>query len=305
MASLGLKFLLAAATLLAAASSFAQTQSNNTPEKSSMNTPEVRPAAKTGFAAVDGLKLYYEVHGQRAAGQVPLLLVHGGVGAFEMFGPLLPALAAQRQVIVVDLQGHGRTADTERPFSLEAMGDDLAALLKQLDVPKADVLGYSLGGGAALRTVLRHPDLVRRLVLVSTPFKRSAWYPEVRSSFDQMKPETGAMMAQSPLAKMYPAVDWQRLFGKLGELMRRDYDLTQEIARIKAPTLLVFADADAVPASHMADFYKLLGGAQKDGGMDGSGRPASQLAVLPGFTHYNLLSSPLLQPAVEAFLNTP
>jgi pimeloyl-ACP methyl ester carboxylesterase len=153
--------------------------------------------------------------------------------------------------------------------------------------------------------VLRHPDLVRRLVLVSTPFKRSAWYPEVRSSFDQMKPETGAMMAQSPLAKMYPAVDWQRLFGKLGELMRRDYDLTQEIARIKAPTLLVFADADAVPASHMADFYKLLGGAQKDGGMDGSGRPASQLAVLPGFTHYNLLSSPLLQPAVEAFLNTP
>ena len=123
---------------------------------------------------MNGLNLYYEIHG---AGE-PLILLHGGVGAIEMFGEVLPSLAQNRQVIAVDLQAHGRTADIDRPLSFELMAGDIAALIKHLGIEDADVMGYSLGGGVALRTAIQHPEVVRKLVLVSTPFKRDGWYPE-------------------------------------------------------------------------------------------------------------------------------
>src|SRR5882762_9855620 len=124
--------------------------------------------SKTYYAPVNGLKMYYEIHG---TGE-PLILLHGGLGATELFGEILPLLANTRQVIAVDLQGHGRTADIDRPLSYEAMADDIAALIKFLGIDKADVMGYSLGGGVALRTAIQHPDRVRKLVLVSTAFRR-------------------------------------------------------------------------------------------------------------------------------------
>ena len=128
----------------------------------------VGEAARTGYAPVNGLKLYYEVYG---AGE-PLVLLHGGVGAIEMFADVLPALSKTRQVIGVDLQGHGRTADIDRPLRLEAMAEDVAGLMKHLGIGKADVMGYSLGGEVALRTAIQHPDLVRKLIVVSATFKR-------------------------------------------------------------------------------------------------------------------------------------
>jgi pimeloyl-ACP methyl ester carboxylesterase len=128
------------------------------------------------YAEVNGLSLYYEVHGEGE----PLILLHGGVGAIEMFGEVLPLLARGRRVIGVDLQAHGRTADIDRPMTYEAMADDMAALIEHLGVGEADVMGYSLGGGVALQTAIRHPEAVRKAVLVSTPFKRDGWYPEVR-----------------------------------------------------------------------------------------------------------------------------
>jgi hypothetical protein len=131
-------------------------------------------AVKTGYAPVNGLQLYYEIHGTGK----PLILLHGGLGSIEMMGELLPLLSAGRQVIAVDLQAHGRTADIERPMRCEAMADDIAALLKHLGIAKADVMGYSLGGGVALRTVIQYPEMVRKLVLVSTPCRRDGWYPE-------------------------------------------------------------------------------------------------------------------------------
>jgi pimeloyl-ACP methyl ester carboxylesterase len=128
---------------------------------------------QTGYAPVNGLEMYYEIHG---TGE-PLILLHGGVGAIEMFGEVLPLLAQGRQVIAADLQAHGRTADIDRPLSFESMADDIRALIEHLGLEEADVMGYSLGGGVALQTVLRHPQVVRKLVLVSTPFSRDGWYP--------------------------------------------------------------------------------------------------------------------------------
>jgi len=256
---------------------------------------------KTGYAPVNGLKLYYEIHG---SGE-PLILLHGGVVGIAMFGPNLPALAEKRKVIAVELQGHGRTADIDRPLSFEAMADDIAALMKYLGIERTDVMGYSLGGGVALQIATRHPESVRKLVVVSAPCKRDGFYPEVLATMAQMGPAAGEGMKQSPLYKLYPNVNWPVLFTKLGDLLRKDCDWSKEVAAIKAPTMLVFADADAVRPVHIVEFFGVLGGGLKDAGLDGSGRPVAQLAILPGLTHYNISSSPALATAVTPFLDAP
>jgi pimeloyl-ACP methyl ester carboxylesterase len=220
-----------------------------------------------------------------------------------MFGPNVAELAKNRKVIAVELQGHGRTADINRPLSFEAMADDIAGLMKYLGIEKADVLGYSLGGGVALETAFRHPESVRKLVVVSTPFKRDGWYPEVLVTMSQMGPSAGEMMKQSPLNQVYPNVNWAVLFTKLGALLKKDYDWSKEVAALTPQTMIVFADADAVHPAHIVEFYGLLGGGQKDAGLDGSGRPAEELAILPGLTHYNISASPLLPTVVAPFLD--
>lgn len=254
---------------------------------------------KSGYAPVDGLKLYYEIRG---SGQ-PLILLHGGVVGITMFGPNLDALAEKRQVIAVELQGHGHTADIDRPLSYEVMADDVAALTKYLGIQQADVMGYSLGGGVALQTAIRHPGLVRNLVVVSAPCKRDGFYPEVLAAMAQMGPGAAEGMKKSPLAQMYPNVNWAVLFTKLGELLKKDYDWSKEVAAIKSPTMLVFADADAIRTAHMVEFYGVLGGGQRDAGLDGSLRPVAQLAILPGLTHYSISAAPALAAAVTSFLD--
>lgn len=263
-------------------------------------------AVKTGYAPVSGLKLYYEIHG---SGE-PLVLLHGGLGSIEMMGNLLPPLAQKHEVIAVDLQGHGRTADIDRPISYEALGDDIAALLDYLGIKQADLMGYSLGAGAALQTTFRHPALVRKLVVVSTPFKHDGWYPGIRALMAQMGPASAEQMKPSPLCQTYARIaprpqDWTLLVTKLGKLVSADYDWSKEVAAVKAPTLLVFGDADSVPVSHAAEFFELLGGSQKDGGWDGSGISNARLAILPGVTHYNIAASPALPGVVLPFLETP
>src|SRR5947199_1995690 len=153
------------------------------------------------YADVNGIKLYYEIHGTGR----PLILLHGGLGAIEMFGPNLPALAKGRQVIAVDLQGHGRTADIDRPLSVALMADDIAALIRHLGLENADVLGYSLGGGVALQTAIRHPEVVRKLVVVSSAFKRDGWYPEVLAGMAAMNAEAARFMVGSPPHQVYVA----------------------------------------------------------------------------------------------------
>ena len=258
-----------------------------------------------GYAPVNGLELYYEVNGEGD----PLILLHGGVGAIEMFGEVLPMLAGGRQVIGVDLQAHGRTADVDRPMTFEAMADDVGALIGHLGFEKADVMGYSLGGGVALQTAIRHPEAVRKLVVVSTPFKRDGWYPEVLAGMGQMGPEAAEPMKQSPMYGLYASVaprpeDWTVLLTKLGELLRRDYDWSEDVAAIEAPTMIVVGDADGVRTAHAVRFFELLGGGKVDAGWDGSMMPDSRLAVLPGTTHYDIVS-PTLASTVTPFLDAP
>src|SRR5438132_9516745 len=154
------------------------------------------------YAEVNGIKLYYEIHGTGR----PLILLHGGLGAGSMFGPNLPALAQGRQVIVVDLQGHGRTADIDRPLSVAFMADDIAALITHLEFERPDIMGYSLGGGVALQTALRHPDVVGKLVLVSTPFRRDAFYPDILAQQGQVHAAAADMMKQTPMYQLYASV---------------------------------------------------------------------------------------------------
>jgi pimeloyl-ACP methyl ester carboxylesterase len=257
----------------------------------------------SGYAAVNGINLYYESHGAGA----PLVLLHGGLMATGLLGEVLPTLAAQRQVIAVDLQGHGRTADVDRPVRYESMADDIAALVEHLGLGQVALLGYSLGAGTALQTAIRHPGLVSKLVVVSTPCKRAGWHPEVLEGMEQLGPEAAEMMKPSPLYQHYASVaprpeDWPRLVTKVGDLLRQDYDWSADVAALAMPTMLVFADADSVSTAHAAEFYALLGGGQRDAGWDYSGAPRNRLAILPA-THYDIFASPLLAPAVTPFLD--
>jgi pimeloyl-ACP methyl ester carboxylesterase len=258
------------------------------------------------YAEVNGIKIYYEVHGE---GQ-PLILLHGGLGVIEMFGEVLPLLAEGRQVVAVDLQAHGRTADIDRPLGYESMADDVAALIEHLGFDRADVMGYSLGGGVALQTAIRHPEAVRKLVVVSTPFKHDGWYPEVLAGMGQMGPEAAEPMKATPMYALYSGVaprpdEWPVLLTKLGALLRQDYDWSGDVEAIETPTLIVVGDADSVRTSHAVEFFELLGGGKADAGWDGSGMSDSRLAILPATTHHDIFTSPALAPAVAPFLDAP
>jgi pimeloyl-ACP methyl ester carboxylesterase len=260
-------------------------------------------APQPGYAPINGLQLYYEIHGQGE----PLILLHGGFGLTAMFDPILPQLAANRQVIAVDLQGHGRTADIDRPMSLEAMGDDVGKLIAHLGLEQADVMGFSMGGGAALQAAIQHPLGVRKLVVVSMPFKRDAWYPEQLAGMNQMNAGALAFMRATPMYESYVAVapdpeHFATLCDKMGELMRRDYDYSEGVRQLPMPVLIVAGDADGFPPSHAAQFFALLGGGQRDGSWDRSGMVPSQLAILPGMPHYDIFLSPALIAHVNAFL---
>jgi pimeloyl-ACP methyl ester carboxylesterase len=255
-------------------------------------------------ADINGVSLYYEEQG---TGE-PLVLLHGGLGAGAGFEAIMPTLCAGRRVITVDLQAHGGTADVDRPLRPEIMAGDIAALIEHLGLPRADVMGYSLGGFVALRTAIQHPQRVRRLVLVSIGFRRDGSHPEVVEAMDRFAPEMADMLAQSPLyeryARLAPRVeDWPVLVAKTSEMLKEDYDWTAEVQGLEPPTMLVYADADSIRPAHIVEFYGLLGGGLRDANWDGSLRPTARLAILPGTTHYDVYASPALAPAVTAFLD--
>jgi pimeloyl-ACP methyl ester carboxylesterase len=259
------------------------------------------------YADVNGLSLYYDEYGDGASG-TPLVLLHGAFHTGEMFGPLLTELAENRLVITPDLQGHGRTADIGRPLRFETMANDVAELIRHLGLSQVDVLGYSLGGAAGLRLAIQHPDLVRRLVVMSVPAKRDGSYPEVRAAFDQMGRHLAEQFKQAPIYTAYEKVaprveDWPVLLDKVGDLTRQDYDWSKDIAGILAPVMLIFGDADSVQPGHIVEFYRMLGGGLRDGNWDGSARPAARLAILPGRVHTDMLAAPELGPAVISFLD--
>jgi pimeloyl-ACP methyl ester carboxylesterase len=247
------------------------------------------------------MKLYSERHG---AGE-PLVLLHGGLGAGAQFAPILPAFAG-RTVITADLAGHGGTPDPGRPLRAEGLADDVAELIDDLGGP-VDLMGYSLGGMAALRTAIQYPDRVRRLVLVSVAARRGGSHPEVLQSMDAMQPEVAGPMKQSPVYELYARLaprpeDWELLVARTCEFLKVDYDWSAGVAELRMPVLLVYADADSVTPAHIAEFYGLLGGGLRDANWDGSLRSRNQLAVLPGTTHYDIYRAEALPRTVLTFL---
>src|SRR3954468_8615559 len=258
-----------------------------------------------GYADANGVRMYWRSIGE---GGTPLVVVHGGFGVVDMFVAVLERLAHGRWVVAVELQGHGHTRDIDREFSCEAFGDDLAALVEQLDLGPADLMGYSLGAAASLRAAIQHPDRFRRLVLVSTAFRTDGWFPEVLEGMSQVGSAGFEMMRQSPMYSAYAAVApdvdaFPALMDKTGDLLRRPFDWTEEVRGLPVPTLLVYADADSVPLSHVAEFFALLGGGLRDAGWDGSQRPPGGLAILPGRTHYDVFEAPQLAEVVTGFLD--
>jgi pimeloyl-ACP methyl ester carboxylesterase len=260
------------------------------------------------YAEVNGINLYVETHGTGR----PLILLHGGLGSGEMFGPILPALSEQHQVIAVDLQGHGRTADIDRPLDIRLMADDIGALVDHLGLDHPDVVGYSLGGGVALHTAARHPTKVGRLVAASAYIRADAVYPEIREQQGQVSAAAVEFMKETPMYELYQRVaprpeDFPRLLDKIGESMAHDFDFTEEVRGLQVPTLIVAADGDMAPPSHFVEIFNLLDGGLRDGGWMGEGRPKGghALAILPGLTHYNIFASPLFAAATLAFLDQP
>jgi pimeloyl-ACP methyl ester carboxylesterase len=265
----------------------------------------VQKETAEGYAPVNGVEMYWRSVG---SGGVPLVVVHGGFGTVDMFGDLADRLAQGRRVISVELQGHGHTRDIDRPFSYEAFGDDLVALVEHLHLSRADLLGYSLGAGACVRAAIQHPDRIRRLAVVSAPARREGWYPEVLEGMAQVGRALVDEMKQSPRYDAYAAVApdvdaFPELMDKTGALLRKPYDWSDEIRAMTVPTLLVFADADGIPVTHAAEYFALLGGGLRDAGWDGSQRPVSRLAVLPGRTHYDVFQAPELADVVASFLD--
>ena len=258
------------------------------------------------YAEVNGINLYYETHGSGR----PLILLHGGLGSGEMFGPVLPLLAEHRTVIVPDLQGHGRTADIDRPLDLGLLADDIAALIDHLGLDRPDLVGASLGGGVAMHTAVKYPAKVGRLVAASAHIRPSAIYPEMRAQQGQVNAAAAEFMKETPMWELYQRVaprpeDFPQLLDKIGALMAKDFDYSEEVRSLQVPTLVMCADADMAPPSHYVEIFNLLDGGLRDGGWMGEGRPKGghALAILPGLTHYNLFSSPLFATTTLAFLD--
>jgi pimeloyl-ACP methyl ester carboxylesterase len=259
---------------------------------------------KSGLLPIDGLNYYYTVYGKGE----PLLLLHGGLGTTDMFAPILPKLTENRTIIAVDLQGHGRTALGERPFSLEAMGDDMAAIVKALGYAKVDVMGYSLGGGVAFRMAVQHPETVRRLVLVSTGYAADGFYAEMRGQQAQVSAAAAEFMKVTPMYKSYVAVaprpqDFPKLLDTLGAYMRKDYDYSADVTKLKMPVMLVYGDGDMYRPEHEIKFYQMLGGGLKDAGWMRENLSQNRLAILPNRTHYDVFFAPELTATALPFLN--
>jgi pimeloyl-ACP methyl ester carboxylesterase len=260
--------------------------------------------AKSGHVEANGVRYYYEVHG---SGE-PLLLLHGGLGTIDMFGPALPLLAEKRQVIAVDLHGHGRTPLGNRKISLIDQGDDMDVILKQLGTGPVDVLGYSFGAGVGFRLAVQHPQAVRRVALVSGGFAQSGFHPELLPMQAQVGAAMAEHMKETPMYKSYVAVapnpaEFPTLLDRMGELMRTPYDWSADVKKLTMPVMLVYGDSDMFRPEHIVQFYQLLGGGLKDAGWKREHMSKNRLAILPNLTHYEMFRSPDLPRTVLPFLN--
>ncbi len=265
---------------------------------------EVKPTS-SGYADVNGIRLYHEIYGQGE----PLVLIHGGLTTIGEMQGWVQHLAMRWRVIAVEMQGHGRTADTDRPMSFTAMGDDISALLDSLRIPNACLVGHSFGGASAIRAAIQHPENVRRLVVISSPYARSGWFPEAQRGMSQVGSAMAANIIQTPtgkFSKQWPEPQrFPQFLDKMGKMLSEDYDWSAEIARLPMPVQLVFADNDSISQKHVAEFFALLGGGVKEPGWRNTQLSKSRLAVVSGYSHYSLIASVEVPQTVGRFLADP
>jgi len=266
--------------------------------------PAAATAPKHGIVPINGVDYYYEIHGRGA----PVLVLHGGLMSIDSSRQVIDALAKDRSVIAVDLQGHGRTTLGDRPITLIDSANDLDVLLDNLGYKQVDVLGYSFGGGIAFRLAVQHPARVRRLVIASAPFASDGFYPEMLPQQAAVGAALAPMLKDTPIYKRYAAVaphleDFPKLLDRLGELMRTPYNYADDVKALKVPTMLVYGDSDMVTTDHIVEFYKLLGGGQRDAGWQREHMATNRLAILPDLTHYEMFDGPQLANAVRPFLD--
>jgi pimeloyl-ACP methyl ester carboxylesterase len=264
---------------------------------------------RTGYAEVNGLRMYYEIHGpDPGADHSPVLLLNGAYMTTADFGPLLPGLARDRTVVAADPQGHGRTGDVDRALTYEGMADDAAALVSHLGMPSVDVIGFSMGGAAALQFAIRHPDVARSVTVLSASHASAGMQQELLDMIPTITPE---MFAGSPFEATYRATapdpdSFPVLVQKLKTLDETPFDWTADVPGIAAPSMVVVGDADAVRVEHAVELFRLLGGGAMG---DLSGLSRARLAVLPGTTHFMPPGSGLLDrhewllPMLTAFLD--
>ena len=268
-----------------------------------------QPAApdSSGYVAANGVNYWFEVHGKGE----PLLLLHGGLFSTGMFGPTLTKLAASRRVIGVDLHGHGHTAlGARQKIDLVDIGRDLAVVVEKLGLRQVDVVGYSFGGGAALQLAFQHPELVRRLVVVSAPYAQNGFFAEMLPQQAAVSGKMADAMKETPMYTSYASIapkpqEFPKLLDAMGELMRQPYDWSASVKQLSMPVMLVYGDADMIRPEHIVSFYQLLGGGQRDAGWTREHMSRNRLAILPNVTHYEMGTTPALASTVLSFLDAP
>jgi len=266
-------------------------------------------SARSGYAvSAEDLRVYYEVFGEGE----PIVVLAGGFGDITSMAQIIGPLSRHHQVIGIELEGHGHTALRSTPMSHERNGNDVAAVLRHLKIAKADVAGYSHGADAAIRMAIQHPEMVRNLIVISTAAGSDGWYPEGLKAMRSMTSAMAEQMKQSPMYQKWWAPvaphpeQWPLLLDRMGDLKRKDYDWRPEIAKLKMPTLLLFADHDAVSTRHIAEFFALFDGGLRDPGWTGTPHYArARLAIVPGYTHYNFGMGPDVARVIEAYLVQP
>lgn len=300
-----LRAALASAALATFAACAPATQAPQSEQPAAATLPE---PASSGYAeAAEGLRVYYEIYGEGD----PIVVMPGGLMDISTMAQTIAPLSRARQVIGIELEGHGRTALRDTPMSHERNGDDVAAVLRHLNIAKADIAGYSHGGDAAIRMAIQHPEMVRNLIVISTAAERDGWYPEVLTGMEAVSAAQAAQMRQTPIYTRYAEIaphpeQFPLLLDRIGELMKKDYDWRSEIAATRMPALLIFADHDAVSTRHIADFFALFGGGLRDAGWTGEPHfSRARLAIVPGYTHYNFGQGPDIARIIETYLDHP
>ena len=255
----------------------------------------------TGYAPVNGLKMYYEIHG---SGE-PVVLLHGAFMTItNNWDGWIGELAKTRKVIAVEMQGHGRTADIERDISGENLADDVAALLDHLKIPKADLIGYSMGGGVAMQCAIRHPDKVRKVVVISSTFRRDGMIKEAADSIPKLTAEDfKGSPIETEYKKLSPTPDkFPDFVKRLLAMASKGHDMgADKLKATTAPMFFIHGDADGIRLEHVAEMFRMKGG-EVHGDM--KPRSASRLAILPDTTHVTLMERmPIIVPMVNDFFD--